>query len=902
MEIKAGDKPNERLRLPRTVVPVHYHVALTPNPAVFNTPPPIPKENRTFAGVTSVILELKTKDPVHEIIFHSLDLEFKAGDVTLHAIDAKLAGQLGDWPEPPQGSIVVPIASAQFEEEWETCTLKTNADLASFNTNVFLLRIAYQSKFNDMLKGFYLSFWKNQTIATTQFEPTDARRSFPCWDEPSFKATFSVDITVPNRGLQVISNMPIKELKSTPQEDFVFYRFDKSPIMSTYLVAYVIGKFDYLSSKSKKGVEVRVYVMPGKLEQARFAIKTATAALDFFVDFFGIDYPLPKVDLLGIPDFAAGAMENWGCITYRETKLLIDPVASSLDTMQRSARTISHELAHMWFGNLVTMEWWTHLWLNEGFARFMEFLAVDHIFPHWSIWDNFVFEVLDAAQSLDSLKTSHPIEVEVKNSKDVDSIFDTISYAKGASVIRMLSNYIGGDNFQIAVRNYLKKFSYQNALTADLWEAFENQVHMNIVDLMFSWTKVVGYPVISVNFDPANKSLTLTQSRFLRDGSEDPAGSVWEVPVRITFFGPDGHVSANDQVLLTTTTETFQLKDSTAVFVLNPGRVGFYRVAYPVESYQATFSSNFLAKLQPLDLLTLQDDAFALANAGKISISSYLNLVSQFPVELPVPVYYSLVDNLRALVSLHSDLPYSPALKELVHKLLKFNFDKYLSPANQKTVFCAKSVEEKQSLFETKTLAAAASVLQDSSFFQNVIDTVRGDSSAIRADLKGTLYALTVREGCVEDYDHLMDIYKKSEFPEERNKALVALGASKSEDLLVKTLKWALQSDEVRGQDAYYVFAAAGGSAVGRRVAWAVIQSDFAKICEKLPPNLASALVSGSLSGFGDESIIPEISAFFGKQKLPFAYSEIEKVLERIKIRNLCILWQAEASICLLRN
>jgi puromycin-sensitive aminopeptidase len=208
-------------------------------------------------------------------------------------IDADKAGKLGDWPEATDStSKVVPVTGIEFEAEWETCVVSLGAELRSFNTNVFLLRVSYHSKFNEQMRGFYLSFWKNQAIATTQFEPTDARRSFPCWDEPSFKATFSVDITVPNRALQVISNMPVLELKSTPQENFVFYRFEKSPIMSTYLVAYVIGKFDFLSSRSKKGVEVRVYVMPGKLEQARFAIKTATAALDFFVDFFGIDYPL----------------------------------------------------------------------------------------------------------------------------------------------------------------------------------------------------------------------------------------------------------------------------------------------------------------------------------------------------------------------------------------------------------------------------------------------------------------------------------------------------------------------------------------------------------------------------------------------------------------------------------
>jgi aminopeptidase N len=271
-------------------------------------------------------------------------------------------------------------------------------------------------------------------------------------------------------------------------------------------------------------------------------------------------------------------------------------------------------------------------------------------------------------------------------------------------------------------------------------------------------------------------------------------------------------------------------------------------VLYSSDAYANSFGAGFMSDLGPLDLLTLQDDSFALANAGKMKISDFLQVVSNLPSDVPLPVYFSLVDNLKALVGLHSDLSYTSSLKTAVQRILKKRLYAFLNPEHLKAILTAKDVEETQSLFESKTMSAAASVVEDPGFFKAIIEVVRG-TSVIRADMKGVLYALAVRDGTSDDYEYILDIYRKSDFPEERNKALLALGATRSEELLLKTLTWALRSDEVRGQDAYYVFATAGGSKIGRQVAWQVIQSDFENICKKLPTNLASALVSSSLSG-----------------------------------------------------
>lgn len=314
-----------------------------------------------------------------------------------------------------------------------------------------ILQMHFEGVLNDKMKGFYRSKYLTSNgeeayAAVTQFEATDARRCFPCWDEPAIKATFDIKLVVPVDRV-ALSNMPVKEEKSL-EDGLRKLCFEKTPIMSTYLVAVVVGEFDFVEDKSSDGVVVRVYTPLGKKEQGMFALKVATKVLPYYNDYFKIAYPLPKMDLIAIADFSAGAMENWGLITYRETFVLVDPDNTSLIRKQSIALTVGHEIAHQWFGNLVTMEWWTHLWLNEGYASFVEFLCVDHLFPEYEIWTQFVTDMYTRALELDALQNSHPIEVEVGHPTEIDEIFDEISYNKGASVIRMLHNYLGDEAFR----------------------------------------------------------------------------------------------------------------------------------------------------------------------------------------------------------------------------------------------------------------------------------------------------------------------------------------------------------------------------------------------------------------------------------------------------------------------
>ncbi|XP_011408740.2 PREDICTED: puromycin-sensitive aminopeptidase-like protein, partial [Amphimedon queenslandica] len=395
-------------RLPTDVVPVNYTLELKPDLQKF-----------TFAG--KVCITLKVNTPTKTVCLNSADIEIS--NVTC-----------GDQ-----------VGTVSYQKEDERVSFDFPQEISSSEAT---LNIVFTGILNDQMKGFYRSKYTRpdepdveRYTAVTQFEPADARRAFPCWDEPAHKATFDVTLVVP-KNLVALSNMDVKETKEDGDNKTVV--FNRTPIMSTYLLAFIVGEYDYIEDKDSNGVVVRVYTPLGKKEQGRFALNIATKTLPFYREYFNVPYPLPKIDLIAIPDFAAGAMENWGLVTYRE-RLLLASEDSPISSKQIVAIVVGHELAHQWFGNLVTMEWWTDLWLNEGFASWIEYLCVDYCHPEFDIWTQFLAQDYAQALSLDALSNSHPIEVIVGPPSEVEEIFDTISYSKGASVIRMLHNWIGND-------------------------------------------------------------------------------------------------------------------------------------------------------------------------------------------------------------------------------------------------------------------------------------------------------------------------------------------------------------------------------------------------------------------------------------------------------------------------
>ncbi|CAF2515714.1 unnamed protein product [Rotaria sp. Silwood2] len=446
-------------RLPKSIVPTHYDLTIQPNLDKFK-----------FNG--DVNIHLKVQEPTSSIVLYAAELEVD---------NAKVKSTSKDEQE---GKI-------EYDKEGERITVNFDKKL---ETGDYELALKFVGEINNRMRGFYRNKYTTpdgsevRYGASTQFEPADCRRAFPCWDEPNFKATFDITLITP-KNLRAISNMPIKsENEYADDKEWKITKFDRTPIMSTYLVAYVVGEYDYVETKDSNGVSMRVYTSVGKKEHGQFALDTAAKVLPFYADYFDVKYPIAKADQIAISDFAMGAMENWGLITYRETALLIDPKFSSMDTRQRVAIVVAHELAHQWFGNLVTMDWWTDLWLNEGFATWIEYLAVDKCYPEFDIWTQFVADTFARFLIPDALKSSHPIEVPIGHPAEIDEIFDAISYSKGSSVIRMLHDYIGDDAFRKGLHNYLTEYTYKNTITENLWSHLAKASNKPVNEVMSSWT------------------------------------------------------------------------------------------------------------------------------------------------------------------------------------------------------------------------------------------------------------------------------------------------------------------------------------------------------------------------------------------------------------------------------
>ena len=546
--------------LPDHVRPVHYDLTLTPN-----------FDDFTFDG--EVDITVRMQPGTTEIVLNCAEIDIKSAAVSWTDTDGEHTQEAG---------------SIAYDAEVETAAISIAGTPAYGLVGNQHLRMSFTGELNDKLRGFYRSQYTNPEgetayLATTQFEATDARRSLPCWDEPAVKATFQVTLNVPAE-MAAVSNTPIIEERPGPTAGVKTVVFDTTPIMSTYLLAYVIGDLTHIEKEAADGTVVGIWMTRGKEEQGQFALDTSVKLLSFFNDYFGIPYPLPKLDHLAIPDFAAGAMENWGCVTYRETALLVDPENSSAGTRQRVAEVVAHEMAHMWFGDLVTMDWWDDLWLNESFATWVGTKAVDWLFPEWSMWTQFVNMDTNRAFNLDGLKNSHPIEQEVLNPAEVSQLFDAISYSKGGSVLRMLEHFLSPSAFRQGLNIYLNRHSYANARTTDLWRALEESSGQPVNTIMSSWTGQTGYPVLDVAASATEGGLALEvkQERFvfdsvLGDDTGDDEEQVWPVPLTVTAAGAG--VTAT-LVNAASDTVTVSAPAEPDWFKVNPDQTGFYRVNY----------------------------------------------------------------------------------------------------------------------------------------------------------------------------------------------------------------------------------------------------------------------------------------------------------------------------------
>jgi puromycin-sensitive aminopeptidase len=608
--------------------------------------------------------------------------------------------------------------------------------------------------------------------------------------------------------------------------------------------------------------------------------QVAVKTLPFYKDYFKIAYPLPKMDLIAIQDFAAGAMENWGLVTYRERLLLVNPASSTI-TKQLVALVVGHELAHQWFGNLVTMEWWTHLWLNEGFATWIEYLCVDHTHPEYEIWTNFLSREYASAMSLDALASSHPIEVPVGPPSEVEEIFDAISYCKGSCVIRMLHEWIGQESFQKGLNTYLTTFAYKNASTGDLWAHLETASGKPVADVMSTWTQQLGYPVITVEAkqEGGNRVLTLSQRKFCGDGNITGFESMlWKVPIVIAT---KGNPQAASLVLTEqSTTVTLEGVGEGDWVLVNPEREGFYRVSYSSELFQSLTPALTSHTLSPRDRLGLQNDAFAMARSGVGSTVDVLALFASYSTETSYTVWESLAGNLATISRLLSHTDYYPSFKAYAQKI----FEKAVARLGWDSKDSDTPLE---SMLRSLVIGAhgkygnQATIEEAKARFQKHVE----GTAVLPSDLKSAVFSMAMANGDETTFDQLVKLHAATDSNEEQVRIYRSLGAGKTEALTKKCLEFAV-SDKVRPNDLWSVlFSARQASPRSRDMVWEFVQEKWTWLKERYQGSfLLGRVVEVATSGFVTEEKAVEVETFFKSNPAPSTERVVKQNCEAIRL------------------
>mgnify|MGYP001228587325 CR=1 FL=1 len=838
-----------RILLPTDVSPSNYKLCLTPDLANF-----------TFEGEVAITLSINNESS--QLTMHCAELEIIEVSV-FHDNDP------------------IPISETTLNAKSETLTVGV-VDTLNIGQTI-RLEIKFKGVLNDRLLGFYRSRYldiegNEKHLAATQFESTDARRAFPCWDEPDRKATFDVTLIIPN-SMVAVSNMDICS-ESNTGSGLKAVTFNTTPIMSTYLLAFIVGDLSCIEKRSDSGTLIRVWTTKGKEHQGRFALETSLELLDFYNNYFGIAYPLPKLDHLAIPDFAAGAMENWGAITYREVALLIDPTNSSTGTKQIVASIISHEMAHMWFGDLVTMRWWNDLWLNESFASWMGDKAVDAIHPDWDMWTQFLNADTASAFNLDGLANSHPIEQEVNNPAEIGQLFDAISYSKGGSVLRMLEDYIGAEEFRVGIGNYLNNHSYSNAETSDLWSALSDASGQPVGDVMDSWIKQTGFPVLSAIRD--KDKVSISQERFLYENitadSTNSNKTKWFVPIKISGQNTDNISS----FLMKRPTEKIALPAGTGDwFKINPDQTGFYRVLYEPENITRLESAIRENQLASKDRLGLQGDAYALCKAGYAPVSSFLRLARAYTEEPEAPVLSDLAAGLRGIDNLIDGTVFHEQYRTFCRSIFKSageksGWDKTADESHMDSLFRSTALSNLGHYQDEKTLGEAS---RRFALYQEAPDKVH-------PDIRSVVFALTAQQGDRHIYDSMWNMEKQSDLQEEKVRFHSALASFSDNDLLYETLERSI-SDDIRVQDSVRIIVSVSSSRKGRSLAWDFIRENWIEIDRRYGDGgFALMRLVSLVSGFSSTERIHEIETFFSKHSAPAAERTIEQAKERIRLNS----------------
>ncbi len=735
------------------------------------------------------------------------------------------------------------------------------------------LNIQFNGTNNDSMRGFYRSRYtykgKNGYILTSQFEAADARKAFPCFDEPALKATYDLSFII-DKDLGCISNMPVKTERSTGKGKKLV-SFYTTPIMSSYLLYLGVGKFERRASKYRK-MEFGVVTVPGKSKDALMAMGFGKKFLEFFESYFGIDFPLPKIDLLAIPDFSAGAMENWGAITFREIELLGDEKSTPTSTKQRIAEVIAHELAHQWFGDLVTMKWWDDLWLNESFATFMATKAVDSVFPKWEFGLQDSVDTFSTAFSADQYVSTHPINVIVNEPAEIDEIFDRISYEKGGSLLAMLEDYAGKEPFRKGLHNYLKRHSYSNATKHDLWNSIEDVLRKSgnkarFAEMAEGWIDKTGYPIVEVSKNGIG-TLSLNQERYLLL-KDRKINELWQIPIHYeTQGGKKGHM------LLDTRSELLKANDDS--IKLNHMQKGLYRVRYADEILKSLGNWISSGKMDNIDAWGVENDFYALARSSRMKVDKYLDFVEKYCMYGNYPLSFGVSSHLSGLAILLSDN------NRILKRVKELNI-RYHNIILEKVGWNESKIESNITTLARSMAIARLGIGGDKNVLKKsreIFDDYLTSGRLPPKNIRSAVYNINAWNGDENTYNKLVELYKKENVQDDKRKLLVALSNSSRPEIIERALAFCL-SEDVRLQDGFVVCSVVSSNEVGKKLIWGWTRKNWKEFMRRYSSgtHMLQTFVN-NLGLVDDEKTKKEIEVFFAKKEN--RRKDIERTLSQL--------------------
>jgi aminopeptidase N len=803
-------------KLPKTVVPVHYAIELTPD-----------LKSLTLPGVE--IVDIEVREPTARLTLNAIDTTFASATIDEDAQRAEIA----------------------LDAAAETATLTFPNALTA---GPHRLRIGFTAKINKFGTGLFTVDYPTDTgmkrMLSSKLEPADARRIFPCWDEPAFKATFALAVTVP-RNFLAVGNMPVvREEPVAP--DLKRVVFAPTPKMSSYLFVLTAGELERLTAEAD-GVTVGVVTTAGKSGQGRYALDNAVRLLSWFNDYFGVKYPLPKLDLIAVPGGFGGAMENWGGITFFESRLLFNP-ATNPDTARRDIFSVlAHEMAHQWFGDLVTMGWWDNLWLNEGFASWMQEKATSHFYPAWKTWLN-GYGQKQFAMALDARRTSHPVQQAVADQSEAMAAFDGITYNKGQALIRMLENYLGEAAFRDGIRRYMAAHAYGNTTTSDLWQALESAAGKPVKGIAASFTEQDGVPLISAETSchEDDQRMALRQDRFVIA----PAGAAslpprrWQIPIAV---GPLGAAQPAEMLLLNGSADIAAGSCGEAIKV-NLGDIGYYRVEYGPTSRAILTKS--LASMAVEDRLNLIADSWALVQAGRAEPPSYLALIDKIGTDDHRAVWDQVIGSLTRLNRLALDRPERAALQRYARARLRPVFDRLGWDG-------AGSGDDDDTLLRA-SLIRALGELGDGDILNEAKRRFAGflqDPPSLPTALRDTVTHLVGISADRTSYDALLALARKSTVTNERLRYYYAAASAHDPALARATLALTL-TDELPNTIVGGLINAVASSGEQPDLAWEFVQKNYDALAAKLGPQFRDAFVANFMTNFSDDAHAAELAHF----------------------------------------